>query len=136
MTKKVNICLRNGLWLLVLLKLDIIMDKYIVLNKTLEQIEMIGPDLKWMMEDLRNMRVNFKNGGVDIEEIMKNKDGLIKELWKVGKAHELFNRGLLNFDGSLTSEAFSYLDKQKKGELPTGIQLGDIAIQFSVHKIR
>ncbi|PIP61637.1 hypothetical protein COW99_03280 [Candidatus Roizmanbacteria bacterium CG22_combo_CG10-13_8_21_14_all_38_20] len=112
------------------------MEQHTVLKKTLEQIEMIGPNLNWMMRDLRNMRVNFINNGVDIDEILVNKDGLIKELWKVGKAHELFNKGLLNIDGSLTGKAFDYLDRQKNGEVPSGIALGDMAIEFSVHKIK
>ena len=112
------------------------MEKYTVLRKTLEQIEMIDPNLNWMMSDLRNMRVNFTNNGVDIDEILVNKDGLIKELWKVGKAHELFNKGLLNIDGSLKSRAFEYLDRQRSGEIPTGIALGNMALEFSVHKVK
>ena len=112
------------------------MEQYTVLRKTLEQIEMIGPNLNWMMRDLRNMRVNFINNGVDIDEILVNKDGLIKELWKVGKAHELFNKGLLNIDGSLKSKAFEYLDRQRSGEIPTGIALGNMALEFSVHKVK
>ena len=112
------------------------MEKYTVLRKTLEQIEMIDPNLNWMMSDLRNMRVNSTNNGVDIDEILVNKDGLIKELWKVGKAHELFNKGLLNIDGSLKSRAFEYLDRQRSGEIPTGIALGNMALEFSVHKVK
>ena len=79
-------------------------------RKTLEQIELIEPGMKWMIDDLRSMRVSFRNSGVNIEEILENKDSLIKEVWKIGKAHELFTKGLLNIDGSLTSNAFDYLD--------------------------
>ena len=104
-------------------------------RKTLEQIELIEPGMKWMIDDLRSMRVSFRNSGVNIEEILENKDSLIKEVWKIGKAHELFTKGLLNIDGSLTSNAFDYLDKQKRGVLPSGA-LGDVAIEFSVHKVK
>jgi len=111
----------------------VVEDKY---KKTLDQIEMIDPNLEWIMDDLRRMKIRFKSGGVDVEEILLNKDSLIKEVWKIGKAQELSNRGLLNFDGSLTKEAFDYLDQQKKGGQPSGIELGDIAIEFSVHKAK
>ena len=107
-----------------------------ILAKAVSQIEFIEADNNWILSDLKKMRVAMRIKNFNADALIKNKEYLIKQVWKLGKAHELLYKGLLHRDGSLSTQAISYLKKQKDGKIPSGELPGQVYIELAQVKKR
>ena len=101
-----------------------------IVRTALDQIDFAEPDLEWMIKDLKQIQINFRNVGGDIEPLINKKEEVIEQVWKLGKVYELMYKKLLKRDGSLTKKALLYLEKQKKGELPSAFMQGQVQAQI------
>jgi hypothetical protein len=107
-----------------------------IINNAIRQIGLVEADKDWIMKDLKSMRVSLQTKNIDIDKLLNNKEEMIKQVWTLGKAHELLNRGLLRSDGTLSREALEYLNKQRRGEIPSGLLPGEAVIELSVLKVK
>lgn len=107
-------------------------DLYAIINTALEDLEPVVPDIPQMLNDLKEMRLSFTNKGGDIDLILQDKRKLIRQMWKLGKVHALLQNGLLDSDGSLTKEAFAYLEEVRKGKISSSFLPGEVQIEFSI----
>jgi hypothetical protein len=103
-----------------------------VIRRAVSQMDSIEADSKWIVSDLRNMRVNFRSPGIDTEFMVENRDKMMRQVWKLGKVHELIQAGLLGGDGSLTAEAYEYMRRQREGKIPSGIIPGQFYVELSM----
>lgn len=103
-----------------------------IINIALENLEAVVPDMPQILSDLKEMRLSFRNRGGDIDSILQNKETLLRQMWKLGKVHELMQNNLLNSNGTLTKEAFNYLERQRQGKNHNSFFPGEVQIEFSI----